>query len=209
MKNKKIERLVIATRNPAKKERYKHVLGELVKEVVDLADVGISDKPQESGTTAELNAEIKAKFYSERTNLPVFCEDETLEVDFLPKDKQPGTHVRRINGKDEVDDNKLLVYWEKVVAEVPKQKRTGRWHIAYSFALPSGVIKTASLDHPIMFFSPSSEIRLPGWPMSSLEGPLNLGKPHSELTYEEKREHDKKTDLKILKIFKELTDHKN
>ena len=150
----RVERLVIATRNPGKVSYYSDILDRFAPSVVGLDDLGVKGKPEETGETAEENAEIKARFYLEKTRLPVFCEDEALEVDFLPKDQQPGVHVRRINGKDETSDDKLLLYWETIVAKVPKDKRTGRWHIAYCLALPSGKIKTVSRDHEILFFSP-------------------------------------------------------
>ncbi len=200
----KIEKIVIATRNPAKKERFKELFVGIVKEVFILDDFNIAGKAREHGITAEENAEIKAKFYSEEINLPVFSEDEALYVDFLPSEKQPGVFVRRIEGKDETDDDKLLSYWEKIIVEVPEEKRTGRWHVAYSLAFPRGLIKTVALDHKILFFSPSSKIRIPGWPMSSLEGPIEFKKPHSELTDFERKEYNEKTNQLILRALKEL-----
>jgi len=166
--------------------------------------LNIEGKPAETGETAEQNAEIKAKFYSQKINLPVFCEDEALQVDFLPEHEQPGVHVRRINGVDEADDDKLLAHWEETVAKVPKDKRTGRWHIAYCLAMPNGSTRTVSKDHEVLFFSPSSKIRLPGWPMSSLEGSVMFGKPSSEHTSEEKSLSKKLLAEEILEKFKEL-----
>lgn len=201
---REIEKLVIATRNPAKVEFYHDILTQIADSVVGLNEIGIEEKPAETGETAEQNAEIKASLYSKKTDLPVFCEDEALEVDFLPKDKQPGVHVRRIDGVDEVDDDKLLRYWEEIVAKVSVEKRTGRWHIAYCLAMPGGNTKTVSKDHEVLFFSPSSKIRIPGWPMSSLEGSVSFGKPSSEQTSEEKFLSKKLLAEEILEKFKEL-----
>lgn len=201
---KKIESIVIASRNPAKVERYGRILSQFSTEVVGLKDVGITEKPEEYGSTAEKNAEIKANFYAGKTGLLVFSEDEALYVDFLPEDKQPGVHVRRVDGKDEVDDDKLLNHWEEIIAKVSKKKRTGRWHIAYCVATPDGVTKTVVLDHPIMFFSPSSEVKIPGWPLSSLVGPADYAKPHSELTDEERNEHEQSSNVHIAKNVTEL-----
>lgn len=201
---KNLDKLVVATRNPAKVNRYQKILSSLVNQVIGLNDIGLQDKPKETGETAEENAEIKAKFYAKKSGLPVFSEDEALYVDFLPRDKQPGVHVRRINGKDEAGDTQLLEHWEKIVKEVPKQKRTGKWHIAYTFAHPNGLLNTATLDHPIVFFSPPSLIRIPGWPMSSLQGPAAFNKPHSELTEDEKQLHEQNTNQMITKKLIEL-----
>lgn len=201
---KEVEEIVVASGNPAKVERYGRMLSQFTSEVVGLKEVGITEKPEEQGNTAEENAEIKAKFYADKTGLLVFSEDEALFVDFLPDDKQPGVHVRRIDGRDEVDDEKLLAHWEKIVAKVPKEQRTGRWHIAYCVATPDGITKTVALDHPITFFSPSSETKIPGWPMSSLKGPVDYAKPHSELSSEERKEHEQRSNIHIAEKLAEL-----
>ena len=204
MSMKEIEKLVIATRNPSKVEYYRDILTQFAASVVGLNDLGVEGKPVETGENAEQNSEIKARFYSQKTELPVFCEDEALQVDFLPDDEQPGVHVRRVNGVDEVDDDKLLAHWEEIVARVPEGKRTGRWHIAYCLAMPDGKTKTVSRDHEVLFFSPSSKVRLPGWPMSSLEGSVRFGKPSSEQTPEEKALSKKLLAAEILEKFGEL-----
>ncbi|MDP3093787.1 MAG: non-canonical purine NTP pyrophosphatase [bacterium] len=199
-----MDKIVIATHNPAKKERFGQLLSMIVKAVLSLDDLGIKEKPFESGETAEDNAGIKARFYADKTGLPVLSEDEALYLDFLPQESQPGVHVRRIGGRDEVDDDRLLAYWQEIVSRVPDKKRTGRWHIAYCLATPEGKVKTASLDHPIVFFSPPSRIRVPGWPISSLQGPIGFNKPHSELTDSERRAHNQKADELIKEKLKEL-----
>lgn len=200
----KLKKLVIATKNPAKIAHYKTILGEISDEVFGLDSFEIMDKPEESGTTAEENAKIKATFYALKTGCPVFSEDEALYVDFLPETEQPGTHVRRINGRDEVDDDQLILHWEKVIASVPKNKRTGKWRIAYCIATPEGSIKTSGLDYPIMFFSPTSKIRIPGWPMSSLQGSSLFKKPHSEQSKEEREISKKRTEQELKNMLLEL-----
>lgn len=180
-----VKKLVIATRNPAKVDYYRKLFVRVIDQIVCLSDLGIEGKPTEAGETAEQNAEIKASFYSQKTDLPVFCEDEALYAHFLPPEKQPGTHVRRVNGVDEVSDDELFTYWESVIKDVPENARTGHWHIAYCLAI-RGKTVTVSRDHQILFFYPTSKTRIPGWPMSSLEGSIKLRKPNSERTEEEK-----------------------
>jgi inosine/xanthosine triphosphate pyrophosphatase family protein len=201
---KKIEEIVIGSRNQAKVEYYQSILSEIAARILGLTDLGVEGKPLETGETAEENAEIKARFYAQKTGKPVFCEDEALYADFLPPDKQPGTKVRRINGVDEVDDDKLLSHWEKILSEVPEERRTGYWHIAYCLAFPDGRAKTVSLDHHIRFYYPVSKIRIPGWPMSSLEGDARLGKPNSERTQEEIKLAKEETSKAIVKKFQEI-----
>lgn len=204
-----IEKIVVATRNHSKKERFEKLLSGLAERVYGLDELEINEKPKETGETAEENAEIKAKFYAKITGLPVLSEDEALFVDFLLADQQPGVHVRRINKEDEVDDDRLLAHWESLVAKAPVEKRRGHWHVAYSLATSEGKVVTISLNHTIKFFSPPSKIRLPGWPMSSLQGPEAFGKPDSELTEEERKIKDKRADELITKKLVELLGDKN
>jgi XTP/dITP diphosphohydrolase len=203
---KKLEKLVIATRNPAKVDYYRNVLGYVAEEIMGLEDLGIEGTPRETGSTAEDNAKIKARFYAKQCDLPVFSVDEALYTDFQPESKQPGTHVRRIDGKNEADDDRLLAYWEEIIAKVPADKRTGRWHTAYCLIMPEGDIRITARDHPIIFFSPSSKKRIKGWPMSSLEGPKRFGKPHSEVSVEEDAEIQKETAEKLKAVMSELLD---
>lgn len=180
-----MEKIVIGTHNPAKVTRYKKLLAQLVDEVLSLKDLGILEKAPECGNSAEENAENKAKFYARKSGLTVISEDEALYVDFLPKDKQPGVKVRRIEGLEEANDDELFKYWEGIVSKLPEEKRTGKWHFALSLAWPDGRVKTVTFDRPIKFFSPPSSKRIPGWPMSSLQGPPEFNKPHSELSTDE------------------------
>lgn len=202
----KLEKLVIATRNPAKFDRYKNLFQNWATEIFGLLELSIFEKPEESGETAEENAQIKARFYSLRTKIPAFSEDESLFVDFFSEKEQPGVHVRRINHKDEVDDDKLLAYWEKIIAKVPPKKRTGRWHIAYCLAVPNETLKVVSQDYPVLFFSPSSSIRIPGWPLSSLQGSVKFGKPHAELTQEENEIVNQDRDRRLSDAIRNLLD---
>lgn len=202
----KIEKLVIATRNPAKKKRYDRIISKLdiADSILDLSNFDFQEKPVESGKSAEENAKIKALFYAKKTKLPVISEDESLFVDFLPLDKQPGTNVRRVSGR-ELNDDELFAYWGEIIARVASEKRTGKWHVAICLARPDKTISLASYDTEILFFFPPSETRIPGWPISSLQGPVVFKKPHSELTQEEMDLYEEKIE-KILKpiILKDL-----
>lgn len=202
-----IERIVIATHNPSKVERYRIVFEGLVKEISGLKE-DFKDKVDEVGSTAEENATIKALFYAKRLGVLVFCEDESLFVDFLPEDRQPGVFVRRIEGKRDATDDELLSYWEGILRDVPAGKRTGRWHVAYCMAAPNDKTYLASRDHPIRFYYPTSKVRWPGWPLSSIQGRDGFGKPQTEFTEVEKRRDQESGNrairLKLQELIKEL-----
>jgi inosine/xanthosine triphosphate pyrophosphatase family protein len=199
--------VVVATHNPGKKEHYSKLFEKFFEQVFVLSDLGITEKPEEMGATAEENARIKAVFYAKLTGKPVFAEDASVFVDFLPEEKQPGVNVRRVGGR-ELTDDELLAHWEAIVSKVPEEKRTGYWHIAYCFAFPGGNHILFAIDQPRKFFFPPSTTRISGWPMSSLQGPIKFNKPHSELNEEEKKEfHREANEMligKLKEIFQEL-----
>ncbi len=184
--------LILASHNPAKKKRYQKTLPDIT--ILSLKDLNITQKAPETGVSAEENAQMKAKFYFNLIHKPVLAEDEALYVDFLSQERQPGVHVRRINGTDEASDDELLSYWEDLLKDIPLKKRTGKWHFAYAIQLSSDTVETFSVDYPYQFFSPTSSIRLPGYPMSSIGGSPLVGKPHSEYTSEDHKLVDAQTE---------------
>lgn len=199
-----LDNLLIASNNPAKIKRYRGLFKNSAKKILTLKDLKITEKPEEAGQTAEENAILKVNFYREKSNLPTFSEDESLLVDFLPENEQPGVHIRRINKKVEATDKEVLDYWSNKLSTVPEQSRTGRWHFALGLGIPGGEIKLVSLDWPTKFYFPPSKIIIPGWPMSSLQGSLKFDKPHSERTPEENAEANKERDKIILRSFGQL-----
>jgi hypothetical protein len=64
--------------------------------------------------------------YAAESGLPTLAEDESLYVDFLPKDQQPGVLVRRVGGR-ELTDQELIDHWEAIVKNVPEGERVGNW----------------------------------------------------------------------------------
>jgi XTP/dITP diphosphohydrolase len=191
--------LLFGSRNPAKRAYYQQMLSPVVGHLLGPDDYGIAVAPAENGPTAEANAALKASFYALKAGVTALAEDEMLFVDFLPPEKQPGVLGRRPSGEaDDLDDNALLAYWIDVVQGVPEEKRTGRWHTAYCFAHPAGAVDTLSLDFEVRFFLPPSAVRIPGWPLSSIQGRAQAGKAHSETTPQELSELDRLQQRRLL-----------
>lgn len=194
----RLPRLLFGTHNPAKVAYYRPVLEEIAVQVVSLRDLGTVEKPRENGATAEANAEIKANFYAALTGLPTFSEDEALYLDFLDEQHQPGPNVRRIDGREEADDDRLLAYWSGVVARVLPPLRTGRWHVACALADGNDELSAFALDFPIRFHSPPSSILIPGWPLGSLQGPIEHDRPWNDLAEDQREESLRKRQERLL-----------
>lgn len=128
-----MEELLFATSNKSKAKRFTKGLLEHDIKVLTLEDVPINIEVEENGNTAIENALIKARVYAKETNLPVFAMDDTLYLDNVPEDKQPGLFVRRINGK-KLNDEEMIEHYSGLAKEYGTNGLlTGRW--IYGMAL--------------------------------------------------------------------------
>ena len=88
-------RLVIATHNPGKLAEMRELLAPYGVDAVSAGELGLPE-PEETGTTFQANARIKAAAASQATGLPAFADDSGLAVDALGG--QPGIHSARWAG---------------------------------------------------------------------------------------------------------------
>ena len=75
-------KLVLATNNAHKLSEIRQILGNQFEEILSLADLGIKQDIDETGTTLKENAIIKAKTVMKWTGLPALADDTGLMVDF-------------------------------------------------------------------------------------------------------------------------------
>src|ERR1700731_1285143 len=88
-------RLVIATHNPGKLAEMRELLAPYGIEAVSAGELGLSE-PDETGTTFQANARIKAIAAAQAASLPAFADDSGLVVDAL--DGAPGIYSARWAG---------------------------------------------------------------------------------------------------------------
>ena len=79
-----------------------------------MKDLNIKLNVEENGKTAIENARIKARELFRITNKPSMGMDDTLYLEGVPEEKQPGLYVRRVNGKELNDDEMIEHYLELV-----------------------------------------------------------------------------------------------
>lgn len=104
--------------------------------LLSLADVGLEGlEVEETGTTFEENAMIKAKAVMDLTGKVAIADDSGLEVDAL--DGAPGVYSARYSGEGATDytNNKLL---KQNLMSVPFEDRTGRFVSVIALAFPDG-----------------------------------------------------------------------
>ena len=118
-------KVLFATTNPAKIKRYVSKLQEKGIEVLTLKDIGTKLDVEESGKNAIENAYLKAKAYYELTGITTIGIDDNLFIEELSKEKQPGTNVRRVNGK-ELTDEEMIEHYSSLAREYGG-KLTAKW----------------------------------------------------------------------------------
>lgn len=125
-------KLIAATNNAHKVVEFKRILEPLGFTVLSQKEAGIHVKAEETGTTFEENAYLKAKAVYDASGLPTVADDSGIVVDAL--DGAPGVYSARYGGPGLNDVDR----YEKLLHEmegVPDAKRTARFVCAISLIL--------------------------------------------------------------------------
>jgi len=137
-----VETLVIATGNKHKVSEIKEMLSPYTAgryELVSMRDAGFEGKIEETGTTFEENAFIKANTVCRATGLITLADDSGLCVDALGG--RPGVYSARYGGLDTDDEQISLLLSE--LKDVPAGKRTARFVAVFCAVFPDGRSITA------------------------------------------------------------------
>ena len=176
-------KVLFATTNLAKIRKYKKELEEKGIELITINDLDFKLDIEESGKNAIENAYIKAKTYYDVTKMPTIGMDNCLFIEELPEEKQPGTHVRRIGGK-ELNDEEMIEYYTNLAKEYGG-KLTAKW--VYGMVMLNGKgTKEYSWSKSNFYLvdKPCPE-RNPGYPLDSISVMPENNKYWLELTDEE------------------------
>ena len=127
-------KLLIATNNDHKLEEFKEIFADLPVTLTHLAKEGITLDPDETGTTFEENATIKAKAFAQVTDLPVLADDSGLEIDALSG--EPGVYSARYGNTAKHDHvGRYQIVLNKLAAnDVPWEQRTARFRCVIALA---------------------------------------------------------------------------
>lgn len=117
-------RVILASNNKGKIAELKEILSPLGYEIISQSEAGFNFSAEETGTTFEENAKIKAKAIYDKCKMPVIADDSGLEVDAL--DKRPGVYSARYGGQELSYDKKCNMLIDEL-KDVPDEKRTSRF----------------------------------------------------------------------------------
>lgn len=176
-----MKKILFATSN----ERFKDKLLNKGIELLSLKDLDVSLTIEENGTSAIENALIKARAYSDKVDIPVMAMDDSLYLEGVPEEFQPGLFVRRVNGKSLTDEEMIEHYSNLVKKYGHNGKIVARW--VYGLAIiydQKEETYTWSKTNFWLVDTPSSIVN-PGYPLNSISKSIKLNKYFSEMTQED------------------------
>ena len=182
-----MKEILFATGNASKVARFYEKLLEKGILLKSLKDIDISLEIEENGKTAIENAKIKAKAYYEATKMITMAMDDTMYIDDIPEDKQPGVFVRRINGK-RLNDEEMINYYTNLVKTYGKNgKLNTKWILGMAI-IKDGKISTYTniTEEYYLVDTPAKKMK-EGYPLSSILINKKLNKYDVYLTEEDKK----------------------
>lgn len=179
-------KILYGTTNQAKLESMQRITKTLGIEIIGLKDLKNIPEfaeiqfPQidETGNNPLENAIIKAKAYYNVLKMPVFSCDTGLYFKESEDGLQPGTHVRRVNGK-ELTDLQMIEYYSGL-AKKHGGKLTASYKNAICLVMDEQSIftkmdKTIEIQ-PFYLVDKPHSIVVKGFPLDSLSVDIATGK---------------------------------
>jgi|TARA_B110000977_G_C10872741_1_gene414284 XTP/dITP diphosphohydrolase len=117
-------KLVFATNNLNKLKEVQEILSNTI-EIVSLKDINCFDEVDETETTLEGNAKLKADYITQKFGYNCFADDTGLEVESL--DGKPGVYSARYAGEPVNSENNM----QKLLTELKgKENRKAQFRTA-------------------------------------------------------------------------------
>lgn len=132
-------KVIFATGNENKLREIRQITADMDIEIVSMKDAGCFEDVEETGTSFEENAFLKANAIAKKSGIPTLADDSGLEIDYLGK--EPGIYSSRYMGEDtpySVKNAELLRRMEGV----PDEERTARFVCAICLVRPDGSTET-------------------------------------------------------------------
>jgi XTP/dITP diphosphohydrolase len=133
-------KFLAATGNLHKIEEFKNILAPLGLEFISPADIGGIPDVDETGTTFEENAEIKALETANFAKMKVFADDSGLEIEDLGN--APGIFSARYADDNDGRIARVLKELKEVETREGPINRKARFVCVIAIAEPGRVIKT-------------------------------------------------------------------
>jgi non-canonical purine NTP pyrophosphatase (RdgB/HAM1 family) len=133
--------LLLGSQNPGKLAEMKQLVAGLPFRIRGPRDLGITEAPEETGTTFAENAALKARHYATRSGLMTVADDSGISVDAL--DGKPGLHSSRFGGEGASDEDRNRLLLAKL-AGLPAERRGARFTSSVALARGSEIVFQAT-----------------------------------------------------------------
>ena len=182
-----MKKIIFATGNPTKAKRFSKGLSNFDIEVLSLKDVSIKLDVDENGNNVIENALLKARACFKETKMPSLGMDDSLYLEGVPEEKQPGLFVRRVNGKN-LNDEEMIEHYKNLVDLYGKDgKLDCKWIYGLAVIDENGNESTYTWDKADFYMvNISSEKINEGYPLNSISKYKSLDKYFTEVTEEDK-----------------------
>ncbi len=117
----KKQMLLIASNNHHKIKELKHILKDTDFKIIAPSDIGGIEEVEETGSTFEENAILKATAIAKRSHTYVFADDSGLEVEAL--NNRPGIHSARYAGTGATNEQRIEKLLKEMAECFRKQRR--------------------------------------------------------------------------------------
>lgn len=197
-------KVLYGTTNQAKIDAMRKVANTVGFEIIGLKDL---NKPilevDESGKNPLENAKIKAQTYFEAFSMPVFSCDSGLFFDEIEEELQPGTHIRRVNGK-ELSDEEMIIYYSNLAriygGQLHGRYRNGIYFIMDQQRCYSSMDLSIATD-PFILVCEAHSKRVKGFPLDSLSKDIYSGEYYYDM---EKRTLSNSTEYGFQNFFETI-----
>lgn len=133
-----MKQVVIATKNKGKAQDFEALFNPFGYEVVTMFEVAPDLEIEETGTTFEENAILKAETLANLLGKIVIADDSGLAIDAL--NGEPGVYSARYAGDHDDEANMVKVLAN--MKDIPEEARTARFCCALAIAGPNMDTKT-------------------------------------------------------------------
>jgi XTP/dITP diphosphohydrolase len=126
--------IIIASNNKGKIVEYKAMLEPLGYNVMSQSEAGVNIEVEETGTTFEENAFLKANAIYQLKHTAVLADDSGLEVEYL--NGEPGIYSARYKGLETSEERRRCVLEQ--MEGLPMEQRKARFVCSICFIKQNG-----------------------------------------------------------------------
>src|SRR5215471_9141636 len=127
--------LLLATRNPHKREEFRAIFSDLPLRLFSLGDIQLDVDVEETGSTFAENAALKARAYVHMSHMLTLADDSGLEIDALGG--APGVNSARYLGRETSYEERFRVILEQLQG-LSLEQRSARFRCVIVLAEPGG-----------------------------------------------------------------------